>query len=99
MNDKTRKIFEVADIDVEDLTAVPGTAIHAYAVSADAWIDGSDVLMFVGETPRAMEKFMYYIGEERNADVVGVGRGISAWQLDAERVEWIRARLTKAVPQ
>ncbi len=93
MNDKTRKIFEAADIDPEDLTAVPGTAIHAYAVEADAWLDGADVLMFVGQSGRAMEKFLYYIGEERNADVVGVGRGISAWQLDAERVEWIRARL------
>jgi hypothetical protein len=98
VDDKTRKIFEAADIDPDDLTAVPGTAIHAYMVSADAWLDGAGHLLFVGQPGVDVRRFMYYIGEEYNAGPKGLGRRIVAFEIDEEREEWIRRRLPGGAP-
>jgi len=93
VDDKTRKIFEAADIDADALTPVPGTAIHQTQVAADAWLDDEGHLMFVGQRGRDVQRFMYYIGEERNAGPKGLGKGIVAFDIDEEREEWIRRRL------
>ena len=99
MNDKTRKVFEAAGIDPTELTAVPGTAIHAYMVGADGWLDWQGLLMFVGQAPKDVAQFMYYIGEEQSRNAVGTGKGIVAYAIGQEREEWIRARLPEAVSQ
>jgi hypothetical protein len=97
MNDTVRAIFERADIDVDVLTHIPGTSIHEYMVKADAWLDGQEgLLMFVGARGEHISRFMYYIGEERNHDVEGVGRGIVAYRIDDDRVRWLRDRVRVA---
>ncbi len=85
-----KEVFAAAGIRIEDLIHVPGAAIHKTQVEADAYYDANDGrLMFVGHKGHAMRQFLYYIGEEENGDVIGVGPGISAWQIDDERGEWI----------
>ena len=95
MDAKTKEVFEAAGVDVCDLTHIPAKSIHDFAVSAEAWLDADDVLMFVHQRPADITKFMYYIGEEFNHGGVGIGRGIVGYQLSEFRGDWLRARVVK----
>lgn len=86
-----RTRFIEAEIDPDDLVVIPGRALHTFMVDATGYLDLNDILMFddaVGG--RAIASFMHYIGEEKNRAVVGVGRGIAAFQLYPDRAESIR---------
>ena len=87
-------IFACAGIDITDLVCIPGTAVHPFMVSAVGWLDSVDnVLMFVGKNSKAVALFMYFIGEEHNRDVVGVGPGIVAYSVSEERAEYIEGKV------
>jgi hypothetical protein len=90
MDDKTRAIFLRVGVDPDALLFVPRRAIHDFMVKCDAWLDADNVLMFANVSASEAAGFLYYIGEERNSDVEGVGRGIRAWQLDEERAASVR---------
>ena len=89
---KTRRILEAAEFDIDALTFIPRAAIHDFMVRCDAWLDAdAGLLLFVNEHGESMGQFLYYIGEEHNRNVVGVGRDVVAYQLDDERVEMLLA--------
>jgi len=85
-------------VDGDDVWFVPRTAVHAFMVKVDAWLDvDAGLLMFVGApTGEQLQRFLWAIGEEHNCSVVGVGKGVAAWQLDEDRVERVREKLARS---
>lgn len=84
---------ENTDYDPEtDLVFLRASDVH---VSLDGclWVDPKDgLLIFVEPNRSDVSKVLYYIGEEGNQDVVGIGRDIVAFWIDSERVAWLLAK-------
>jgi hypothetical protein len=96
MDEPTRRIFKAAGFDVKQLTRIPAKSVHEFQVAGDAWLDpDAGLLMFVGAPMAHVHRFMYYIGEEHNHRVVGVGRGIVAYQITEERVRLLLSWLAE----
>lgn len=99
MTPEIRDRIAAADLDPDAMTFVPRTAIHPFALSCDAWLDTEiGTLIFIDATPDQQRKFMYYIGEEANAMVVAARRGMVAFEVSGDRVDWIVRHVEDAKP-
>ena len=66
---------------------VPATELHEYMVSGEAWVD-DEWLIFINMSNDDVDRFMYYMGEEDNS-VDGRQYGVTIFELDSERIEWL----------
>ena len=77
------------DLEADCLVRVPGTALHDYMVSGEAWLADEHLLFWNASDE---ERFLYYMGEEDNTPILRVDK-LSVYELDDESVEWIQGRL------
>lgn len=89
-----KKAFKDAGFEFEELTRVSGKAIREFLVDVEAYLaEDMLLLMFVDTPGPKIRSFMYYVGEERNQDVVGVGRDIAAFRISESRASWLLERV------
>ena len=80
-----KKALEEANVDVDELVAIPGKKLHSMVFLPDAWSDGKN-LVFFGTKQAAEEKFLYYMGAERDNEHVLRTKDMSVYVLGEDRL-------------
>ncbi len=72
------EMLERVGINADSLKLIPGKSIHAYMISDIGWTDG-EYLVFIDIPMSSQKKFLYYIGEENDAELVAHWQDVTVW--------------------
>lgn len=78
-------LAEAIGSDADDLYPVPGNKLHQSVSLCDAWTDGS-YLIFVDESLKKSQKFLYYLGVEQDAALEAHFRGLTIYSSEDDRM-------------
>lgn len=90
INPEQVEVFDELGIDYTGLTKIEGKRLHSFAIGNTAYTDGEYLIFFDelgGGSARDHDRFLYYMGAERERELIAKWQGVTVYEISSGRLE------------